>query len=459
MKRIIALLLSVILLLPLVSAQAGGLLPSSQEVFGTYMPSMTLALGKTAAKDEKAGDSRVITCIPFTDADYAAFGAYVDAWGCTAGNYESDGGSVTIPLKKGDAVITFTYDRANGSASVTYPKGTRPEEEKSSRSGGTSRFPAIRNVFGQQMPSMNGVIGKKADRSSENGDGTLVQEYTNITEAQFDAFNAYAESMGCSSSVSTSGNAVTVKYSKGDATMTLVYDDAAETAKVTYSVDAWYDDGTATRTDASGAAVTADSVFGIYVPNASKVLKREADSTVTDGNGITYVYNNFTDEDYNTFGNYMGECGCAVTGYTTQGNTLNIQVEKDGHPFTFIYERDTHTGKVIYLTGTRAEKVALATPTPAVTATPKATAKPTSTPKPQNYTPQQCHDIAIRYIKNRLKNPTSFIENSNYYYTYDGYYTFVIDYSAQNGFGGYNRETYYIEVNYSTGTVQSGFSF
>lgn len=189
-----------------------------------------------------------------------------------------------------------------------------------------------------------------------------MQQYTGITEVTFNTFNAYAESMGCSLSARVNGNTVTVKYTKGSAQMTLVYDNAALTATVTYSVDAWYDDRAATYTQVTASAVTADGVFGIYVPNASKVLKREADSILTEGTGKVYVYHNFTDADYNTFGNYMGESGCTVSGYTTEGNVLNIQVEKDGHPFTFIYDRDTHTAKVIYPSGTRAERVPLATP-------------------------------------------------------------------------------------------------
>lgn len=165
MKKVLVFTLALLMLFA-ATAQAGGLLPSSQSAFGTYMPSLTLALGRSAAQDEKTGEERQVTLRPFTDADYAAFGTYVNAWGCTAQEYTSTADSVTITLKKGDTKVYFTYDRALGTGTVTYPKGTRPEEEKSTKTGGKNAFPAIRNVFGQKMPSMNGVIGKKADRST-----------------------------------------------------------------------------------------------------------------------------------------------------------------------------------------------------------------------------------------------------------------------------------------------------
>lgn len=463
MKKYSVIIALVLLFMAVIPAQAG-ILPGSQQAFGYYMPSIGLALNRQAVSDESAGESRVLTYSPFTDADYVSFGQYVKAWGCTAGEYQSNEASVTIPLTKGEASITFTYCRAEGTASLTYPKGTRPEEQKAAATSGQNAFPALRNVFGRQMPSLNAVVGKKADQSSGDSDSELVQQYSGVTEARFDAFNAYAAEMGCTlSGQSVSGSVVTLTYQNGNALMTLVYDDEALTAKVTYSTDAWYDDAVFARADTAGALITADEIFGVYAPNAAKVLKRQADSVEQEARGTAYVYNNFTDADYDAFGNYMMESGCTVTGYTTEGEALIIQVEKAGSAFTFIYERDTHTGKVIYPKGTRAERVALATPTPKPTATPKPTPKPTATPKPtvapKNYTPNQCYDIAIRYIKGVLLNPQSYQEHNCTYRTYEGYYTFTIDYSAMNRMGGYERETYIIEVNYSTGTIQSAFSF
>ena len=55
------------------------------------------------------------------------------------------------------------------------------------------------------------------------------------------------------------------------------------------------------------------------------------------------------------------------------------------------------------------------------------------------------------------KNPSS-VTIHNHSATYDSSdntYTFCFDYSAQNGFGGYNRSYYFITVSTATGRVTS----
>ena len=69
-----------------------------------------------------------------------------------------------------------------------------------------------------------------------------------------------------------------------------------------------------------------------------------------------------------------------------------------------------------------------------------------------------CWETAKEYFENLLwKNPDS-LTIHDHTSTIDEYsYIFTIDYSAQNGFGGYNRETAIIVVNGVTNQVTSAF--
>ena len=77
------------------------------------------------------------------------------------------------------------------------------------------------------------------------------------------------------------------------------------------------------------------------------------------------------------------------------------------------------------------------------------------TPKTE-YTIDECAYAAVDYLKAHLKNPSSYQQHSiNYYKTDDNTYMITIDYSAMNGFGGYNRSTFVCTVDIKTGKVIS----
>lgn len=79
------------------------------------------------------------------------------------------------------------------------------------------------------------------------------------------------------------------------------------------------------------------------------------------------------------------------------------------------------------------------------------------TPKTE-YTINECVYAAVTYLKAHLKNPSSYQEHSTSYYKNDnGTYVITIDYSAMNGFGGYNRSTFVCVVDIKTGKVISAY--
>lgn len=72
-----------------------------------------------------------------------------------------------------------------------------------------------------------------------------------------------------------------------------------------------------------------------------------------------------------------------------------------------------------------------------------------------NYTDiESCAGYAVDQLKSVLKNPSSLIVNNLYAVEADDCYIFEIDYSAENGFGGMNRDDLFIAVN----SIESGFA-
>lgn len=67
---------------------------------------------------------------------------------------------------------------------------------------------------------------------------------------------------------------------------------------------------------------------------------------------------------------------------------------------------------------------------------------------------ESCAGYAIEQLKSVLKNPGSLIVNNLYAVNADDCYIFDIDYSAENGFGGMNRDDFFIAV-YS---IENGFA-
>ena len=65
-----------------------------------------------------------------------------------------------------------------------------------------------------------------------------------------------------------------------------------------------------------------------------------------------------------------------------------------------------------------------------------------------------CAGYAVDQLKSVLKNPSSLIVNNLYAVEADDYYIFDIDYSAENGFGGMNRDDLFIAVH----SIENGFA-
>lgn len=78
------------------------------------------------------------------------------------------------------------------------------------------------------------------------------------------------------------------------------------------------------------------------------------------------------------------------------------------------------------------------------------TPKPTPTPNLAETYVEAAYDGAVKLLSSQLRNPSSLTVNSTSgTFIIDSetiYYNFIIDYSAMNGFGGYNRDTFYCAI-------------
>ena len=176
--------------------------------------------------------------------------------------------------------------------------------------------------------------------------------------------------------------------------------------------------------------------------------------TLLDGS-LQETYLNFTEEDYNTFSQYLQKMGCSLEEYHMDDNdVLVINLTNGSGKMTFSYDAVRHTGVATYPGQTRVEKAWSLTPTPKPAATPK----PTEGTVTAIYSEEECWQTALTYFNNlRWKNPDSVtIYSHSTNHSSDGY-GFTIDYSAQNGFGGTNRAYYWITVDSSTNKVTGAF--
>ena len=73
------------------------------------------------------------------------------------------------------------------------------------------------------------------------------------------------------------------------------------------------------------------------------------------------------------------------------------------------------------------------------------------------YSESHCQSVAIDELKKNLKNPQSLQVHSVDSSKKNHEYTYIIDYSAMNGIGGYDRNTFYCTVDMNTGKVTSAF--
>ena len=434
------------------SASAEGLFPSMNQMFGTAMPSIGVALSRSADETGENTEGKYEVYNAFSYDDYTAFGAYLAGVGAGLKSTDVTDSAITAELTVNGASMQFIYDWEAQTVTAVYPSGTRPETEKAPAETKTSILPPVGGI----MPSAQFAVGRKP--SSENADENgITQVWTSFTDADYSAFSTYLTQTGATLRQShADAGILTAEISLNSSSFTLTYDWHTKTASV------FYPKGTSPEREkwntlkGNGSILPKMDTIGKDLPSMSQALSRVPDATETLADGSRKeIYNSFDEADYEAFSQYLQTAGCTVDSYHVEdGSVMVIELSNLTGRFTFTYDSLHHIGIIIYPKGSQIEAAWTAP-----TATPKPTA--TASPKPsRNYSQNQCWGIAEQYFKNmRWNNPSSvtIYSHTGTYDANDNTYTFYIDYSAQVVAGGYKRSYYFIIVSAATGQVISAF--
>ena len=419
-------------------AGAGGLFPSMDEMLGTALPSVGLSIGRSADEQTETEVGSQETYLNFSGEDYLAFGRYLAGIGATIKEYFAEGNTMSAVISARDAEMSFSYDWAERKAVVTYPSGARAETEKEAVDPGESILPPVGGI----MPSAEFAIGRKPDEQTNGEEGTILT-WDTFSDEDYAAFSTYLAETGAELTDSgTESGVLTAVISLNGFSFRLIFNWNTQTASVIYP------DGTTPEANRRSTSADSGSIlpeikeFGQKLPRICVAIAREP-STVEalDDGSIQEVYPNFSEEDYNTFSQHLQDTECTLVDYETDNDgLLKIHLANRSGNFTFFYDSVRHTATAVYPEHSRAEKDFVLTPK----ATPKPTPKPTATPKPtvsrDEYNTYAA--VFVGVVKATLKKPDSLEVHRIQIMEYNGDLYVVINFSAMNGFGGYNRETY-----------------
>ena len=428
--------------------------PSTDELFGQTMPSISSVIGREADSEEKKEEGEVYSYLDFSAHDYAAFSKYLANKGCTSEQVSLENKILKVLISKGTGTITFTYDYPNRMATVLYPDNTRKEDMSDdlySANDDEGVLPDVNSTFGSSCPSMDQICNREP-RIILLDTYETKYSYTNVTESEYNSFCCYLTEMNCTLVDSDfDGKVLNATVKKGDSSFRIKYNNSTKTLDIIYP-EAFYIENAEYEDSSSAIALlpTTNELFGVFMPRIDLATGLEATSKVQlEDGGYEEVYSGFTDSDYQTFSNYLQKYGCEVLDYGTNENgVLSITLTKSDMPFTLLYDRAASQVTIRYSSGTRLEPTPIPSPTPKLTPVP--TTKPISS---TNYSENDCYSVAADYLKSVLKNPNSLQIHSHSTINYDDTYCFVFDYSAQNSFGGYTRSNAYIWITKATKSV------
>ena len=435
-------------------ALAESFFPSTNELFGQTMPSVSSVTGREADAEEMVDADTIYTYQDFSAHEYTAFSKYLAEQGCTVELVSVDDKVLTVQISKGSGTVTFKYDYPAREATMIYPDSTRKEDMTGRlflANGDVEALPDATSIFGTAFPSMNLICNREPIILVLDTYETKYS-YNNVTEKEYNFFCCYLTEMNCNLVDSDiKGKTLTATIWHDDSSFQLEYNNNAYTVDIIYPELFYIEDSEYTDSSSAVALLpTADDLFGVLMPRIELATGLEATSKVQlEDGGYEEVYTGFSDADYKVFSNYLQEYGCAVLDYGTDENgVLYIELTKNNIPFSLLYDRAASKVTVRYSAGTRPE------PTPTPSPTPEPTVAPT--PKPvisTVYSENECYSVAASYLKSVLKNPNSLQIHSHSTVNYDDTYCFVFDYSAQNSFGGYTRSNAYIWITKATKSV------
>ncbi len=447
------------------TAGAESLFPSPDELFGVTMPDIRYAINREADSQEQTAEGLTMSYSTFTVQDYAALDAYMSSAGLRESDHSLSGNTLTVVLTRDGADITLRYNYPERKASFVYGAGTRLEKTAHAKGTGTV-LPNLRYLFGIAIPDLSGQLLLHPGAETVREDALEVIRYREVSRADYAIINQHLTALDYEViEWHADGGVLFATITDGKGAVTLRYELQEQRFSFICPELYYLDDSRNAEMTAGSRLVLPDlqEAMGAILPRISTALLRYPDSEENGEETYREVYQNFSPEDYSMFSAYLLDKGCTVGNYyVNNAGELVIPLSIGTSGFTFTYDQVGSRAIMEYPAGAQLEPVFAASA--AATPTPRPTAKPTATPKPatppRNYSEAECWNRAWNYFNNlSWKNPSSVTIHSHWSSAGDDGYVFCIDYSAMNGFGGYNRETYMIKVNWTTGRIEYAYSF
>lgn len=437
------------------TASASGLFPGMNDLFGIAMPAIKFAIQREPEKATESEDTFKETYSNFSYSDYQSFGKYLGACEAEVLDYSVDENSFSATISVNDATMQFSYNWITQTGEACYPSETRVENESTIKANGKSIFPPVGGV----MPSIQFAINRKPS-TEDTVDNNIVQVYKKIDDNCYLQFSEYLGQCGASVSEYTSNN--------GIMQATIIQDTFSFTFKYDWNnkeAYVYYPEGT--RPEKEKRDVFVGEAIAILpelskarkeLPRLSQAILREPTSSKTNNAGDFYeYYSDFSEDDYNSFSKYLLSANCNVDDYWSKDGAIVIELSNMAGSFSFTYDTLKHEATVKYPPNAQIEKAWAPTPTPRPTST------PAPTPVKAKYSEEYCWESAKSYFMNlRWNDPSSvtiFGHTSIYLEEGElaGTYSFNIDYSAANIYGGKTRDTYTVLVSAIYGMTIMGF--
>ena len=437
------------------TASASGLFPGMNDLFGIAMPAIKFAIQKEPEKTTESEGNIIETYSNFSYSDYQLFGKYLGSYEAEVLDYSVDKNSFNANIFVNDATMQFSYNWTTQTGEASYPSGTRVETDSSTKANGKNIFPPVGGV----MPSAQFAINRRPS-SEEIVDGNIVQAYKNFDDNCYLQFSEYLGKTGASVSDYTSNNGIMQATITQDTfAFTFKYDWTAKEGYV------YYPEGTEPEKEERDVLLgEAEPILpelskvGKELPRLSQAIQREPTSSGNNELGDFYeLYAGFSQDDYNSFSQYLLSANCNVNDYRSENGTIIIELSNMTGSFSFTYDTLKHEATVIYPARARIEKAWAPTPTP------QPTEVPTPTPVTARYSEEYCWEVAKSYFMDLRWNDPSSVTIFGYTSVYHeegelaGTYSFNIDYSAANRAGGKTRDTYTVLVSAIYGMAIMGF--
>lgn len=236
MRKRDTLCLALLIMLTCGIACAESFFPRTSELFGAYMPSLQMAIGREPNAVDEINEGTIKTFQDFSIADYQAFCSYLEKSGCELSEQDSNSHIYTAVISRGGGRCTFTYDATSRVATILYPTDTREETEQSESTRSISVLPEdIRSLIGYAMPSMNPCLSFDQEPITVAESGYESITYTNIHKSEYAAFSQYLKFKECTVIESSFENGcVIATISQGEANFVFRYDMRTEEATLIY---------------------------------------------------------------------------------------------------------------------------------------------------------------------------------------------------------------------------------